>query len=80
MADALEWIVKDIGVKQLWHYLDDYITCGTPDSYECQLNLQMLVDVCRHLGIPLAEDKLEERALCSWESLLIRIEGNSDSH
>lgn len=59
LADALEQIVKDLGVQQLWHYLDDYITCGAPDSDECQFNLQMLVDVCRHLGFPLAEEKLE---------------------
>ena len=64
VADALEWIMKDLGVQQLWHYLDDYITCGAPESDECQLNLQMLVDVCRYLGIPLAEEKLEGPTTC----------------
>ena len=64
VADALEWIVKDLGVQQLWHYLDDYITCGAPESDECQSNLQMLVDVCRHLGVPLANEKLEGPTTC----------------
>ena len=26
VADALEWIVKDLGVQYLWHYLEDHIT------------------------------------------------------
>ena len=34
VADTLEWIVKDLGVQQLWHYLDDYITCGAPGSVQ----------------------------------------------
>ena len=64
LADALEWIVKDHGVQYLWHYLDDYITCGAPESDECQFNLQLLIDICRHLGIPLAEEKLEGPTTC----------------
>ena len=28
LADAFEWIVKDLGMQQLWHFLDDFITCG----------------------------------------------------
>ena len=56
LADALEWIVKDLGVQHLWHYLDDYITCGAPGSDKCRCNLQMLVDVCKCLGVPLVEE------------------------
>jgi hypothetical protein len=37
----------------------DYITCGPAGSEECHLNLQLLIDVCQHLGVPLAEEKLE---------------------
>lgn len=59
IADALQWIARRHGVSYLWHYLDDFITCGLPDSDECGLNLQLLLDICRMLGIPIAEEKLE---------------------
>ena len=59
LADALEWIVHDHGVKHLWYYLDDFITCGLAGSDECLLNLNVLTDICRHLGVPLAEEKME---------------------
>ena len=38
--------------------MDDYITCGPAGSDECLLNLQMLIDICKHLGVPLAEEKV----------------------
>ena len=41
------------------HYLDDCITCGAPDSDECKFNLQMLLDICNHLGVSIAEEKVE---------------------
>ena len=49
LADTIEWIVREHGVPHLWHYLDDYITCGPAGSEECLFNLQLLTDVCRHL-------------------------------
>ena len=59
LADALEWIARQQGAEHLWHYLDDYITCGPAGSDECRLNLSLLMDICRHLGVPLAEEKIE---------------------
>ena len=59
LADALDWVIREHGVEHLWHYLDDYITCGPAGSDECLLNLQLINDVCRHLGVPLAEEKRE---------------------
>ena len=64
LADGLEWIVKDHGAEWLWHYLDDFITCGAADSDECQLNLQMLLDICNHLGVPIAQEKVEGPSTC----------------
>ena len=46
IADALEWIARHQGVELLWHYLDDFITMGHPDSEECHLHLQALCEVC----------------------------------
>ena len=59
LADGLGWIVKEHGVQYLWHYLDDCITCGAPDSDECKFNLQMLLDICNHLWISISEEKVE---------------------
>ena len=59
LADALEWILRSHGVEHLWHYLDDFLTCGAPGSEECMRNLHTMVDICRDLGIPLAMEKLE---------------------
>ena len=59
LADAVEWAVKQNGVEHLWHYLDDFLTCGEPGTVECQLNLQMMKSICECLGFPLALEKLE---------------------
>ena len=64
LADAVEWIARQHGTRFLWHYLDDFFTCGPIHSRECAANLQCLVDVCKHLGVPLAEEKLEGPSDC----------------
>ena len=33
--------------------------CGPAGSDECHLNLSLLIDICQHLGVPLAEEKIE---------------------
>lgn len=58
IADALQWMAHNRGVTYLEHFLDDYITCGAPNSDECQSNLRMLTDLCKTLNLPLAMDKL----------------------
>ena len=39
--------------------LDDFIICGPAGTEECSFNLQILMDMCKHLGVSLAEEKLE---------------------
>lgn len=58
LADLLEWIAKAYGVSCLLHYLDDFLTLGSPDTGECQRNLEILIAVCKFLGIPLAIEKV----------------------
>ena len=65
LVDALEWMVPQNGVKFMWHYLDDFITCGDANSQECHVNLQMLIDICKYLGVPLAEEKVEGPSNCT---------------
>ena len=57
MADGLEWCISDEGVKDIFHYLDDFAVVGPPDSNTCQRYLSTLKRVCQDLGIPLAQDK-----------------------
>lgn len=58
-ADLLEWILKDRGVSFVIHYLDDFLTVGTPGSTACSRNLEIIREVCKSLGIPLALEKVE---------------------
>ena len=64
LADGLEWIAKQHGVEYVWHYLDDFITCDAAGSKECQLHLQLLLDICKHLGVPIADKKVEGPSTC----------------
>ena len=64
IADAMEWMANEQGVSALWHYLDDYITCGVAGSNEYAANLSVLKRLCTFLEISLAEDKVEDPAKC----------------
>ncbi len=59
LADAVEWMVKQFGSNDVWHYLDDFIVCGAEGTGDCASSLQLLRDLCDYLGIPLAEEKVE---------------------
>ena len=59
LANALAWILQvKYAISLLTHYLDDFFTCGAPDSDQCRRNLCVIIDVFHHLGVPLAMDKL----------------------
>ena len=64
-ADALARIlrVKQV-VARLVHYLDDFFTCGTPNSNECTCNIDTLRTVFDDLGVPFAFDKLIGPVTC----------------
>ena len=64
VADALQWVMLDVGVSAVDHYLDDLVTIGRPSSPECQQNLDRILAVCAELGVPLATDKLEGPSHC----------------
>ena len=61
VADAVEWILRSRGggggVRDVEHYLDDFITVGPPRSPVCNENLDIVGDTCRELNLPLAEEK-----------------------
>ena len=64
VADALEWIVRQRGVNDIDHYIDDFVIIGPPKSDVCGQALGMTIRTCRELGAPLAMDKLEGPSHC----------------
>ena len=59
VADALEWIVRKDGVRELYHYLDDFLVLGAPGSGECASSMSKLLGRTEWLGFPIAEEKME---------------------
>eukprot|EP00731_Ephydatia_muelleri_P001265 Em0001g1265a len=59
LADALCWIVTQHGVRDVIHYLDDYLVVGDPGSSECEVALNVSLQLCERLGVPIAEKKLQ---------------------
>ncbi len=45
IADALEWTLRQQGIRYCEHYLDDFILLGSPDTQECQEALETLDSV-----------------------------------
>lgn len=60
VAAAVEWILShNYAVKPLFHYLDDFLTLGPPDSDVCQVNVDTSIAVFSRLGLPLNAAKCE---------------------
>ena len=59
VADALQWVLQQRGVACVYHYLDDFITLGERGKDSCAKNLQIILDVCKELGVTVATEKCE---------------------
>ena len=59
VADAIEWCIHQRGVDLIFHYLDDFLVMGPPNSATCKHSLELLVSECGELGVPLASEKIE---------------------
>ena len=59
LADAFEFIIKQHGVEWVWHYLDDFITIGPPETTKCAAALNIMLALSDLLGIPLVTDKIK---------------------
>ena len=57
LADALLWILREHGIRVLFHYLDDFFTLGAPHTDECGKNMRIMTALCELLGIPLSPEK-----------------------
>ena len=64
LADGLEWHLRDQGICNIFHYLNDFIVVGPPHSSECAEALAIMTHACSTLGVPLAEHKREGPTSC----------------
>ena len=64
LADGLEWHLRNCGIRQVFHYLDDFIIVAPPHSSECAEALVTVTQACATLGVPLAEHKREGPTTC----------------
>lgn len=73
VTDALEWYLTQRGIRQVFHYLDDFIVVAPRASPECARALDTLNESRVRLGIPIAEHK---RDMVHMPDIL----GNQDQH
>ena len=64
LADAAEWIVRQQGLNFVIHYLDDFLLVMSPDGYQGEHALRILLESFERLGLPVAWDKLEGLTTC----------------
>ena len=57
-ADALEYIMKQDGVTDVCHYLDDYLTAGPQNTNICQINLDHMLNTCDRVGFAVNPSKI----------------------
>ena len=55
----MQWIMEKKGIVHLFHYIDDFITVGAPESSECADNAALMHDTCVMLGLPVEAEKDE---------------------
>ena len=52
------------GVHWSIHYIDDFLTAGSPNSLECFTYLACIISTCEELGFPIKKNKLEDPTTC----------------
>ncbi len=61
-AFLAEWILRQNGVKDVIHYVDDYLVGGASGSDECKRAVETTVRVFDELGIPISHAKFVAEA------------------
>ena len=64
IADALQWVIQEDGARWIFHYIDDCITVGEPESDECVANMTRMQRISYELGLPIEEEKTEDPSTC----------------
>jgi len=64
-ADALAFVMKDRGCDTVWHYLDDFFTCGpTSPNPRCAENLDVMLRTCTDLNFTVNPKKTTQPTTC----------------
>ncbi len=58
VADAVEWVARQEGVKNIIHYLDDFLIVAAPDTDEGSATLKTVLGIFDRLGLPVAANNL----------------------
>ena len=67
VADAMQWIFEQHGVKPMLHYLDDFLVIGAPITRECKQALKTAQGCAGDWGSPY-QCSGEARAVLSPEN------------
>ncbi len=59
LGEALEWILRQRGIKAVIHYIDDFLLLGPPSSPMCKDVLVVTLQTCQELRVPIAPEKTE---------------------
>ena len=59
VADGIEWIIRQQGVQNIFHYVDDFIIVGKPNTQECASALAMTLQTFSVLSVPAEPEKCE---------------------
>lgn len=59
VAEALAYVIREKGVGNLDHYLDDFLLVAPLASTKCAENLRTALGVCEELGFQVAQEKTE---------------------
>lgn len=60
-ADSLVYVMEQRGVVPVWHYLDDFWSCGPPAPHnQCKTNLDLMLSTCMDLGFKANPKKTTE--------------------
>ena len=59
LATAIHWILQNnYNVLFILHYLDDFLTAGSPHSLICQQNLESMLTLCQRINAPVKDEKV----------------------
>ena len=75
VAEVLAYVIRERGVNNLDHYLDDFSLVAPPASSVCGENLRVALGTCEELGFQVATEKTEGPATTIT---LLGIEVDSD--
>ena len=63
IADAIQWILNQKGIRNIIHYLDDYVIVAK-EKDEADYQKSQLVASFSELGVPIEPSKLEGPSQC----------------